>query len=113
MFSKDIRMHFGLDKCKILSIQQGKVSDKDGQIIESLGGHESYKCLGLAQSRRLQHKAIKDKVSVTYLQRIAAILKSNLMVETQLKLFAVPVLTNTFGTVVYHPRSAVERLILP
>ncbi|KAF2891115.1 hypothetical protein ILUMI_15058, partial [Ignelater luminosus] len=65
----------------MLSIQQGKVSDKefeleDGQISESLSKHESYKYLG--QSRRLQHKAIKDKVSATYLQRVAPILKSKL-----------------------------------
>ncbi|KAF2892435.1 hypothetical protein ILUMI_13738 [Ignelater luminosus] len=41
MFLKDIHMQFGMDKCKMLSIQQGKVSDmefevKYGQIIESL-----------------------------------------------------------------------------
>ncbi|XP_030765588.1 uncharacterized protein LOC115889668 [Sitophilus oryzae] len=142
-FSKDIQMSFGLDKCKLLNIKQGRIISSgfdlgDGDIIESLEEHETYKYLGLAQGKRLQHKDIKEKITSIYISRLTNILKSKLNGKntfTAINSYAIPIISYTFGTIkwtkteleniqiktrttltkfrAHHPKAAVERLTLP
>lgn len=142
-FSNDIRMSFGLDKCRRLSIEKGQVVQRslelvDGGTIDAMNQDEAYKYLGFQQTRRVQHKDIRCKVTNVYLQRVGDILKSSLNgknVFKALNTFAVPVLTYTFGVVkwtetelkdveratrklltkfrTHHPKSALERITLP
>ena len=53
IFSKDIGMEFGIEKCAMLVIEKGKIVKSvvielpNGKVIKSLRGGESYKYLGI------------------------------------------------------------------
>lgn len=143
IFSRDINMKFGLEKCKTQTITRGKHSVnnfqlEDGKIIESMSERETYKYLGTLQSIRTQHKHVKQEIESTYMNRLVSILKSKLNGRNTIKAintYAVPVLTYTFGVIkwtdtditnlerktrttlskfrIHHPKSAKERLTLP
>lgn len=143
VFSKDICMSFGLDKCKTLSIHRGKLESKEfetqeGGIITPMEEGESYKYLGILQAYKLKHKDVKCMLTDTYTKRVTQILKSGLNGKNMFKAintYAIPTLTYTFGILkwtktdleniqiktrvlltkyrCHHPRSAIERVILP
>lgn len=57
MFSQDIVTDFGIEKCKVLSIEREKIVDSDGiqledeNVIKSLDKEENYKLMGILQSK--------------------------------------------------------------
>lgn len=141
-FSEDIRMKFGIDKCKMQSMIAGKLTSdfkcQDGQIIESMKNQETYKYLGFVQSKRNEHKKIKQALKVEFLGRVRKICKSRLNGKNLVKAintYAVSTLTYSFGVVKWnkdeleslrvginkimtsnrqhHPHAAVERMTLP
>ena len=58
IFSKDIGMEFGIEKCAMLVIEKGKIVKSvgielpDGKVIKSLQEGESYKYLGILEAER-------------------------------------------------------------
>lgn len=142
-FSKDIHMEFGMEKCKALKIEKGKIINGDmvlpnGDIIQAMEEGETYKYLGYQQARLLQEKQAKIKVRDLYLQRIRKLLKSELNggnLITAINTYAIPVLTYTFGILkwtytemvelqrvtrtmmtkykVHHPKASTLRTTLP
>ncbi|CAH1098853.1 unnamed protein product [Psylliodes chrysocephalus] len=142
-FSNDIRMSFGLDKCRRLSIDKGQVILHGFDLINegsiaAMDKDDTYKYLGLQQTERVKHKEIRHRVTEQYLKRIGDILRTSLNGKNVFKAintFAIPVLTYTFGVVkwtkteirdieratrklltknrILHPKSALERLTLP
>ena len=72
IFSKDIGMKFGKEKCAILVIEKGKtvksvgVELPDGKIIKSLQEGESYKYPGILKAERFLGEEMKLKVSKEY-----------------------------------------------
>ena len=56
VFSEDIGMEFGIEKCAILVMEKGKIVKSvgielsDGKVIKSLQEGESYKYLGLLEA---------------------------------------------------------------
>ena len=56
VFSQDIGMEFGIEKCAILVMEKGKIVKSvgielsDGKVIKSLQEGESYKYLGLLEA---------------------------------------------------------------
>ena len=56
IFSKDIGMEFGIEKCAMLEVEKGKIVKSvgiellDGKVIKSLQEGESYKYLGIHNS---------------------------------------------------------------
>ena len=66
IFSNDISMEFGLDKCATLAIIKGKVIETQGMNlpnnnIKGLNLDESYKYLGILQADDIKHKQVKKK----------------------------------------------------
>jgi sulfur relay (sulfurtransferase) complex TusBCD TusD component (DsrE family) len=61
MFSADIKMNFGIDKCKTCSIKKGKLTKHEGfqlaseQIIQGMNINECYKYLGFIQTPIIDH----------------------------------------------------------
>lgn len=115
-FSNDIKMSFGLEKCKTLSVERGKVIPSEGYNLHSEGEidamveGDTYKYLGLLQSLRADHKDIRTRVTKEYHRRLGAILKSGLNGKNLFKAintFAIPVLTYTFGVVKW-PQTEIE-----
>ena len=58
IFSKDIGMEFGIEKCAMLVIEKGKIVKsvgielQDGKVIKLLQEDESYKYLGILEAER-------------------------------------------------------------
>ena len=72
IFSKDIGMEFGMEKCAMLVIEKGKImksicielpNGKDGKVFKSLQEGESYKYLGILEAERVLGEEMKLKVS--------------------------------------------------
>lgn len=74
MFSKDIGMDFGIEKCAVIQMKREKFVMSEGielpsdKKIRSLDDQEWYKYLGILQ----------DKLKKEYSRRVRKILKSNL-----------------------------------
>lgn len=107
-FSNDIRMEFGIDKCRLVNIYRGKVLDADSfrvnerEEIRTMVEGESYKYLGFLQLKGIHHTAIKKELQDKFLYRVNRILKTSLNAGNKVKAintFAVPFLTYSFGVV--------------
>ena len=140
IFSSDIKMKFGFEKCAKVTINRGKlikgcgIPILDGEI-KNLEIEEEYKYLGLLESDQLCAKKIKTKAKETYKKRLRNILKSKLHGRNQItaiNTYALPVLTYPAGVIKFtvqdlkeldtmtrkhltmygalHPRSDVDRL---
>ena len=83
IFSKDIGMEFGIEKCAMLVIEKGKIVKPvriewpDGKVIKSLQESESYKYLGILEAERFLGEEVKLKDSKKYFRKLKKVLKSN------------------------------------
>jgi hypothetical protein len=62
-FSEDIGMRFGLDKCRTLHINRGKITDIDDTLfpgIEAMTVEERYKYRGIKQATMMDHGKVKE-----------------------------------------------------
>jgi len=83
VYSRDIGMEFGLDKCAVLVLRQGmKVRCEgivlpDGQVMKEVdeGG---YKYLGVLEGADIMQREMKEKVRNEYLRRVKLVAKSKL-----------------------------------
>ena len=83
IFSSDIGMEFGLDKCGVLVMKRGKVVRSEG--IELPNGQkmaeidlEGYKYLGILEYDEVKSVAMKEKVKKEYFKRVKKLLGSKL-----------------------------------
>uniref|UniRef100_A0A803THT2 Reverse transcriptase domain-containing protein n=1 Tax=Anolis carolinensis TaxID=28377 RepID=A0A803THT2_ANOCA len=143
IFSTDINMEFGLDKCSTVALKKGKIIESEGINMpngQTIKSHqpEAYKYLGILQLDNIKHEHVKTVVSKEYTQRVRKILKSKLNGGNTIKAintWAIPVIRYTAGIINWtqveldnldrktrklmtihhsrHPRSDVERLYLP
>ena len=83
VFSRDIGMEFGLDKCAVLVLKQGiKVRCEaivlpDGQMMGEVD-ENGYKYLGVLEGADIMQKEMKEKVRQEYMKRVKRVAKSNL-----------------------------------
>jgi len=138
VFSSDIGMTFGLEKCGRLIVNRGNTIRTQG--IDLPEGHiddvtESYKYLGILQSHGNHDEEVRSNAVSEYRKRVRQILKSRLSARNQvtaINTFAVPVIRYTAATVnwrqedlraadigtrklmtlhgAFHPKSSVARL---
>lgn len=140
IFSDDIKMSFGLDKCRVINIQRGKmINDTDGTFIfQTMEEDDVYKYLGIMQSRDINSREVKKTVTSIFKKRLHDILKSNITGKNTVRAintFAISVLIYSFGIVnwsdtdlhnlqrkirttmtkhkFHHPISCVERTTIP
>ena len=84
IFSHDIGMQFGIEKCAVLVLKRGKVVESSGiqlpddNEIKALKECEGYKYLGVIEVDEMLHSQIKEKVSKEYLKRVRKLGKSKL-----------------------------------
>ena len=84
VFSEDIGMEFGIEKCAMLVMERGKIVKSvgielpDGKVIKSLQEGESYKYLGILEADRFLEEKMKLNVSKEYIRRLRKVLKSKL-----------------------------------
>ena len=91
VFSQDIRMEFGIDKCATIVLKRGKLvkSDgiklPDGKEMKSLNEGDGYKYLGVTEADEIKKKEMKEKVGKEYKRRIRKILETKLSGENVMK----------------------------
>lgn len=143
IFSNDIGMEFGIDKCKINSVKAGKTYThsyqlQTGDTIDSLDESGTYKYLGYIQTKQILHKEIKSQLTKQFKHRLKIICNTQLNARNTIKAintYAIPILTYSFGVINWsktelqnlqrninttltkhrrhHPRSCTQRLTLP
>ncbi|TWW59399.1 hypothetical protein D4764_06G0009290 [Takifugu flavidus] len=81
IYSKDIRMSFGLDKCGRMVSRRGNVIATDGVDLPEgniTDVQDSYKYLGIPQANGNHEEAARRSATAIYLQRLRQVLKSQL-----------------------------------
>ena len=84
IFSRDIGVQFGIEKCAILFLKRGKLVESDGiqlpddNEIKALKEGEGYKYLGVIEADEMLQSQMKEKVRKEYLRRIRKLGKSKL-----------------------------------
>ena len=84
VFSEDIGIDFGIEKCAVLVMEKGKIVKSvgielpDGKVIKSLQEGESYKYLGILEADDFLEKKMELNISKEYIRRLRKILKSKL-----------------------------------
>ena len=84
VFSEDITMEFGIEKCAMLVMEKGQIVNSvgmelpDGKVIKSLQEGENYKYLGILEADKFLEEKMKLNVSKKYIRRLRKILKSKL-----------------------------------
>ena len=90
VFSRDIGMEFGLDKCAVLSIRKGVKVHCDGiglpsgeamKELDEIG----YKYLGVLEGADIMNREMKKKVKEEYLRRVKLVAKSRLYAGNLIK----------------------------
>ena len=84
VFSEDVGMEFGIEKCAMLVMEKGKIVKSvgielpGGKVIKSLQEGESYKYLGILEADKFLEERMKLIVLKEYIRRLRKILKSKL-----------------------------------
>jgi hypothetical protein len=108
VFSDDIRMSFGTDKCRIHIMEKGKWSNgslnslTDSNDIATMEKDELYKYLGYQQARGIDHKPIKKDLTDVLKQRLKMVLKTQLSARNKfqaINTFAISAITYSFGVI--------------
>ena len=83
VFSTDIGMEFGIEKCGILTMKRGKIIKSegiklpDGKVMKQIG-REGYTYLGIIELDKIKETEMKKKITKEYKRRQRFILKSKL-----------------------------------
>ena len=84
IYSRDIGMEFGIEKCAMLVMKSGKRHITDGMEppnqdkIRTLGENETYKYLGILEADTIKQGEMKVKIQKEYLRRIRKLLVTKL-----------------------------------
>ena len=84
VFSEDVGMEFGIEKCAMLVMEKGKTVKSvgtelpNGKVIKSLQKGESYKYLGILEADKFLDEKMKWNNSKEYIKRLRKVLKSKL-----------------------------------
>ena len=142
LFSNDIGMQFGIDKCAVLEMHRGTMAQSegitlpDGEVMQVLE-EEGYKYLGVLQLDKPLYEEMKDKIKTEYIRRVKRLCSSKLNsgnLVTGINAWAIGVIRYSAGIIKWtkeelanldrktrkimtmnrnlHPRSSVARLYL-
>ena len=85
VFSRDIGMDFGIEKCATMVMKRGKLDKPegirlpDGRIIRGIGDDdEGYKYLGVLEADDIMHDEVKRSMKKEYIRRVKKTLSSKL-----------------------------------
>ena len=84
IYSRDIGMEFGIEKCAMLVMKSGKQQLTDGMElpnkdkIKTLGENETYKYLGILEADTIKQVEMKEKIQKEYLRRTRKLLETKL-----------------------------------
>ena len=91
IYSQDIGMEFGIEKCAMLVMKSGKrhMTDRmelpSQDKIRTLGENETYKYLGILEADTIKQVEMKDKIQKEYLRRTRKLLETKLSSRNLIK----------------------------
>ena len=91
IYSQDIGMEFGIEKCSMLVMKSGKRHIKDGmelpnqEKILTIGEKETYKYLGILEADTIKQEEIKEKIKKEYFRRTRKLLETKLFSRNLIK----------------------------
>ena len=91
IYSQDIGMEFGIEKCAMLVMKIGKQHMTDGMElpnhnkIRTLGENENYKYLGVLEADTIKQVEMKDKIRKEYLRGTRKLLETKLSSRNLIK----------------------------
>ena len=91
IYSLNIGMDFGIEKCAMLVMKSGKRHMTDGMElpnhdkIRTLGENETYKYLGILEGDTIKQVEMKDKIRKEYLRRTRKLLETKLSSRNLIK----------------------------
>ena len=91
IYSQDIGMEFGIEKCAMLVMKNGKQHMTNGMElpnrdkIRTLGEEETYKDLGILEADTIKQVEMKDKIRKEYLRRTRKLLETKLSSRNLIK----------------------------
>jgi hypothetical protein len=119
MFSSDIGMEFGLEKCAKCILEKGRVKTienigmEDDDRIKDLEEDSSYKYLGIEEGGKgIPHKTMRTIIKEQYINRVKRILKTFLTIKnkiTAINQLAVPAFAYGVGIVDW-PQESINEL---
>lgn len=107
-FTETIRMQMGLDKCAVVNVKRGRITEGEGMLVKDdielqrLGPEGRYKYLGIKQGLEINSAETKTTFRTTFISRINKILQSKLNAKamvTSMNTWAMPYLSYSFGVV--------------
>ena len=84
IFSDDIAMKFGIDKCATLVLKRGKIAKFDrislpnGRFMKGLIEGAGYQYLGILQADQIRYTEMREMVKAEYLRRVRKVLETKL-----------------------------------
>ena len=91
IYSQDIGMEFGIEKCAMLVMESGK-RHMTGRMelpnqykIRTLGENDAYKYLGILESDTIKQMQMKDEIQKEYLRRTRKLLETKLSSRNPIK----------------------------
>ena len=102
IYSRDIGIEFGIEKCVMLVMKSGKRHLTDGMElpnkdkIKTLAENETYKYLGILEANTIKQAETKEKIQKEYLRRTRKLLETILNCRNLIKginTWAVPLVT--------------------
>ena len=91
IYSQDIGMEFGIEKCALLVMKSGKRHMTDGieqpnqDKIRTLAENETYKYLGILEADTNKQEEMKNKIQKEYIRRTRKLLKTKLSSRNHIK----------------------------
>ena len=91
IYSQDIGMEFGIEKCAMLAMKSGKQHMTDGielpnhDNIRTLGENETYKYLDILEADTIKQVEMKNKIRKEYLRRTRKLLETKLSSRNLIK----------------------------
>ena len=91
IYSQNIGMEFGIEKCTMLVMKSGKrhmtkgVELPNQVVIRTLGEKETYKYLGILEADTIKQVEMKEKIKKEYLRRTRKLLESKLYCRNLVK----------------------------
>ena len=91
IYSQDIGMEFGIEKCTMLVMKNGKRHQTNGielpnqEKIRTLGEKEIYEYLGILEADTIKQVEMKEKIQKEYLSRTRKLLETKLSSRNHIK----------------------------
>lgn len=108
IFSSDIQMQLGIDKCRTQNVSKGKLivsenyTTETGEHIAAIKVDEYYKYLGILQNVKIDHTAQKKVLTAEFKSRLSNICRTLLNsrnITKAINTYAIPLLTYSFGII--------------